>query len=62
MLVIGALNRREGPRAEAEFRVARGLLFVAHASAGFFNEGRESEVQDIREFISTIVSDPDDGR
>ena len=54
-LAIEALDRREWPRTEAEIRVARASLFAAQAIA----RGREHDVQEIRDFISTIVPDPD---
>lgn len=41
-------------------KVASASLFTAQAIARkLIAEGRENEVQEIREFISTIVSDPD---
>ena len=59
-LAIEALNRREWPRTEAETRVARASLFAAQALArALIADGREIEVQEIRDFISTIVPDPD---
>ena len=59
-LAIEALDRREWPKTEAEIRVARASLFTAQAVArDLIAAGREKEVQEIREFISTIVPDPD---
>ena len=59
-LAIEALDRREWPRTEAEIKVARASLFAAQALAlDLISAGRENEVQEIREFISTIVPDPD---
>ncbi|MDE0383546.1 MAG: hypothetical protein OXI22_06650 [Defluviicoccus sp.] len=59
-LALEALNRREWPRTEAEIRVARASLFAAQALArGLIADGREDEVQEIREFISGIVPDVD---
>ena len=59
-LAIEALDRREWPRSEAEIKVARASLFAAQALArGLIADGRENEVQEIREFISGIVPDPD---
>ena len=59
-LAIEALDRREWPRTEAEFRVARASLFAAQAIArDMITAGREHEVTEIREFISTIVPDLD---
>ena len=59
-LAIEALDRREWPTTETEIKVARASLFAAQAIArGLIADGREHEVQEIREFISTIVPDPD---
>ena len=59
-LAIEALDRREWPRTEAEIKVARASLFTAQAVArDLIANGREHEVQEIREFISGIVPDPD---
>ena len=59
-LAVEALDRREWPRTEAEIRVARASLFAAQAIArDLIAAGREHEVEEIREFISTIVPDPD---
>ena len=59
-LAIEALDRREWPNTEAEIRVARASLFTAQAIArDLIAAGREGEVQEIRDFISTIVPDPD---
>ena len=59
-LALEALDRREWPRTEAEIRVARASLFAAQVLArGLIAEGREEEVQEIREFISGVVPDPD---
>ena len=59
-LAIEALDRREWPGTEAEIKVARASLFSAQALArGLIADGREREVQEIREFISGIVPDPD---
>ena len=58
-LAIEALDRRDWPSTEAEVRVARASLFAAQAMArDLIASGREQEVQEIREFISTIVPDP----
>ena len=55
-----ALDRRASLGAEVELRVARASLFAAQAIARrLIADGREEEVQEIREFISAIVSDPD---
>ena len=57
-----ALDRREWPGTEVEMRVARAALFTAQAIAlDLIAAGREKEVQEIRDFISTIVPDPDTG-
>ena len=59
-LAIQALDRGEWPSTEAEIKVARASLFTAQAIArDLIADGREQEVQEIREFISTIVPDPD---
>ncbi|MCY4438592.1 MAG: hypothetical protein OXE53_00050 [Deltaproteobacteria bacterium] len=59
-LAIEALDQRELPGTEAEIKVARASLFAAQAIARkLIADGREHEVQEIREFISTIVPDPD---
>ena len=56
-----ALDRREWPGTEVEIRVARASLFIAQAVArDLIADGREHKVQEIRDFISTIVPDPDD--
>lgn len=58
-LAIEALDRREWPSTEAEVKVARASLFAAQALArGLIADGREQEVEEIREFISMIVPDP----
>ena len=60
-LAIEALDRRGWPASEAEIKVARASLFAAQALAhGLIADGREQEVQEILEFISTIVPDVDD--
>ena len=59
-LAIEALDRRENPQTVAEIRVARASLFAAQAIArDLIAAGREKEVEEIRDFISTIVPDPD---
>ena len=58
-LAIEALDRRQWPSTEAEIKVARASLFAAQAIArDLIAAGREQEVQEIREFISSIVPDP----
>ena len=57
-LAINALDRRKWPRSEAETRVARASLFAAQVLArDLIAKGRDDELQQIREFISTIVPD-----
>ncbi len=59
-LAMEALDRREWPGTDTEMRVARASLFAAQAIARrLIADGRENEVQEIRNFISTIVPDPD---
>ncbi len=59
-LVMDALDRGEWPSTEAEIRVARASLFTAQAIArDLIAAGREGDIQEIREFISTIVPEPD---
>ena len=60
-LAMEALDRREWPSTEVEMRVVRASLFAAQVLARqLIADGRENEVQEIRDFISTIVPDPDD--
>ena len=57
-LAIEALDRHQWPSTEAEIRVARASLFAAQAIArDLIAAGRENEVEEIRNFISTIVPD-----
>ena len=59
-LAMEALDRREWPGTEVEMCVARTLLFTAQAIAlDPIAAGREKEVQEIRDFVSTNVPDPD---
>ena len=59
-LAIKALDRRKWPSTETEIKVARASLFAAQVLArDLIANGCEHEVQEIREFISTIVPDPD---
>ncbi|MCY4393943.1 MAG: hypothetical protein OXC10_02275 [Rhodospirillaceae bacterium] len=59
-LAMEALDRREWPATETEIKVARASLFAAQAIARqLIADSREQEVQEIRDFISTIVPDPD---
>ena len=58
-LVMEALDHGDWPRTEAEVRVARASLFTAQAIArDLIVAGKEKDVQEIREFISTIVPEP----
>ena len=60
-LAIEALERRDWPTTRAEIHVARTSLFTAQTIArDLISNGRESEVEEIREFISTIVPDVPD--
>ena len=53
-------EQRESLGPEAQIKVARASLFAAQAIARkLIADGREQEVQEIREFISTIVPDPE---
>lgn len=55
-LALEALERRRFFSPEAEIRIARSSLFTAQAIArDLIAAGREKDVQEIREFISTIV-------
>ena len=57
-LVMEALNRHEWPSTEAEIKVARASLFPAQVLArDLIAAGKENEIEEIREFISTIVPD-----
>ena len=59
-LAMEALDRRTWPATEVEIRVARAALFTAQSVAlDLIADGREHEVQEIRDYISTIVPDPD---
>ena len=58
-LALEALERRRMFSPEAEIRVARSSLFTAQAIArDLISAGKEKDVQEIREFISTIVPEP----
>ena len=60
-LAMEALDRREWPATETEIRVARASLLAAQAIARrLIADGCEQEVREIREFISTIIADPDE--
>ena len=59
-LTLKVRDRRERPQTEAETRVARASLFAVQAIARrLIADGREQATQEIRDFISTIVPDPD---
>ena len=59
-LAIEALDRRGWPRTELEIRMFRSCLFTAQAMArDMIATGREEEVEEIRDLISSIVPDPD---
>ena len=61
-LAMEALDRREWPATDTEMRVARASLFAAQVLArDLIVNGRENDVQEIRDYISTIVRDPDAG-
>ena len=62
-LAMEALDRREWPSTEAEIRVARASLFAAQVLArDLIAAGRENEVEEIRDYISRMVPDPDTAR
>ena len=57
-LAIQALDRRDWPSTETEVRVARASLFSAQVLARqLIAAGKENEIQEVRDFISTIVPD-----
>ena len=57
-LAIAALDRSQWPSTETEIKVARASLFAAQVLArNLIASGKESEIEEIREFISTIVPD-----
>ena len=57
-LAVEALDRRDWPSTEAEIRVARASLFAAQVLArDLIAAGKENEIEEIRQFISTIVPD-----
>lgn len=59
-LAIEALERRRMFSPEAEIRVARSSLFTAQAIArDLTTAGKDKDVQEIRDFISTIVPEPE---
>ena len=59
-LVMEVLDRRDWPRTESEIKVARASLFAAQVLArDLIAAGREHKVEEIRQFISMIVPEPD---
>lgn len=61
-LVMDALDRSEWPSTEAEIRVARASLFTAQVMArDLIASGKEKDIQEIRDYISTIVPDVGSG-
>ena len=59
-LAMEALDHREWPGTDTQMRVARASLFAAQAIARqLIADGRDQEVQEIRDYISSIVPDPD---
>ena len=61
-LVMDALDRSEWPSTEAEIRVARASLFTAQVMArDLIASGKEKDIQEIRDYISTIVPDASTG-
>ena len=62
-LAMDALDHRETLTAEAQIQIARATLFTAQAIArDLIAAGRENEIDEIRDFISTIVPNPDANR
>lgn len=58
-LAMEALDHHEWPRTEIEIRVARACLFAAQAIArDLITAGKKEDIQEIRDFISTIVPNP----
>ncbi|MDE0006156.1 MAG: hypothetical protein OXQ29_25990 [Rhodospirillaceae bacterium] len=55
-LAMEALDRRESPRSELEIQILRSTLFTAQAMArNMIAEGREDEVEEIRQEISQFA-------
>ena len=55
------LENREWPRTDVQIQVARSSLFTAQAVArDMIAAGREKEIEEIRNLISTIVPDIDE--
>ena len=61
-LAIEPLDWSQWPGTETEIKVARASLFAARVLAwNLIASGKESEIEEIREFISTIMPDVDAG-
>ncbi|MDD9997091.1 MAG: hypothetical protein OXQ89_05040 [Rhodospirillaceae bacterium] len=57
-LAMEALDRRESPQSELEIQILRSTLFTAQAMArNMIAEGREDEVEEIRQNVSKIAPD-----
>ena len=55
-LVMEALDRREWPRTELDIQVAKAALFAAQVlRRDLIADGRKDEVEEILQFISTLV-------
>ncbi len=51
-----ALDRREWPRTELDIQVAKAALFAAQVlRRDLIADGREHEVEEILQFVSTLV-------
>jgi len=62
-LAMEALDRHDWPRTEVEIRVARACLFTSQAIArNLIAAGKKKDIQEIRDFISTIVPDVNLGK
>ena len=60
-LAMEAFDHHDSSGAEAELGVARASLFTAQSiSRELLADGRKQEVQNVRDFVSTIVPDIDD--
>ena len=55
-LVMEALDGREWPRTELDIQVAKAALFAAQVlRRGLIADGRKDEVDEILQFVSTLV-------
>ncbi len=55
---MAALDRRQWPRTELDIQVAKAALFPAQVlRRSLIAEGRETEVEDIMRFVSTLAPD-----